>query len=103
MKLAIVGLGSIGRRHLQNFRAVGVEELTAYDAAPAQRESVAREFPFASVTGTLEEALDGARGVAICTPPDSHLALARMAADRGAHLMIEIGRASCRERVYVLV
>lgn len=89
MKLAIVGLGSIGRRHLQNFRAVGVEELTAYDAAPSQREAATRQFPFASVASTLETALDGALGVVICTPPDSHLAIARMSVDRSAHLMIE--------------
>ena len=89
MKLAIVGLGSIGRRHLQNFRAVGVEELTAYDAAPEQRDASARQFPFASVAPTLEVALDGVQGVVICTPPDSHLAIARLGVDRSAHLMIE--------------
>ena len=89
MKLAIVGLGSIGRRHLGNFRAVGVETLSAYDESPAQRESAARQFPFARVTATAEAALDGAQGVVVCTPPESHLALARMGLDRGAHLMIE--------------
>ena len=89
MKLAIVGLGSIGRRHLQNFRAVGVETLTAYDVAPAQRETVARQFPFATVTSTLEAALEGTDGIVVCTPPDSHLAIARMGLDRAAHLMIE--------------
>jgi predicted dehydrogenase len=89
VKLAVIGLGSIGRRHLQNFRAVGVETLSAYDAVPAQRAAAARQFPFAEVTPTLEPALDGAHGVVICTPPDSHLPLARMGAERGAHLMIE--------------
>jgi predicted dehydrogenase len=89
VKLAIVGLGSIGRRHLQNFRALGVATLAAYDAAPDQREAAARLFPFATVTSTLEAALDGADGVIICTPPDSHLAIARMGLDRSAHLMIE--------------
>lgn len=89
MKLAIVGLGSIGRRHLANFRTVGVETLTAYDAAPAQREAATRQFPFATVTPTLEAALDGTQGVVICTPPDSHLAIARLGVERGAHLMIE--------------
>ncbi|MBZ5641110.1 MAG: Gfo/Idh/MocA family oxidoreductase, partial [Acidobacteriia bacterium] len=89
MKLAIIGLGSIGRRHLQNFRVVGVETLTAYDLAPAQRETAARHFPFATVTSTLEAALDGADGVVVCTPPDSHLAVARMSLDRSVHLMIE--------------
>lgn len=89
MKLAIVGLGSIGRRHLGNFHALGVETLAAYDADSAQRAAAVAQFPFATVTSTLEGALDGAAGVVICTPPDSHLELGRLGADRGAHLMVE--------------
>ena len=89
MKLAIIGLGSIGRRHLGNFRAVGDVSLTGYDAAPAQREQAARDFPFATVTSTVEAALEGVDGAVICTPPDSHVALGHLAAARGAHLMVE--------------
>jgi predicted dehydrogenase len=89
VKLAIVGLGSIGRRHLGNFHTVGVEHLTAWDVAGAAREAATRQFPFATVTATLEEALDGVDGVVVCTPPDSHLALAKLGLERGAHLMIE--------------
>ena len=89
MKIAIVGLGSIGRRHLGNFHTVGAETLAVYDAMPAQRAAAAAQFPFATVTSTLEAALDGAAGVVICTPPDSHLELGRRAAERGAHLMVE--------------
>lgn len=89
MKLAIIGLGSIGRRHLGNFNAVGVDTLVGYDAAPAQRTAAAAQFPFAAVVPTLAAALDGADGVVVCTPPDSHLAIARVALERGAHLMIE--------------
>jgi len=89
MKLAILGLGSIGRRHLQNFKTVGVDTLTAYDASAAQRETAAAQFPFVRVVASPEAAVEGADGVAICTPPDSHVALARLAAERGAHLMVE--------------
>lgn len=89
MKLAIVGLGSIGRRHLQNFHAIGVDTLAAYDIAPARREAAAREFPFATVTDTLEAALEGVDAVVVCTPPDSHLPLVRMAMEHGAHVMVE--------------
>ena len=89
MKVAILGLGSIGRRHLQNFRTVGVDTLTAYDASAAQRDSAAAQFPFARVVASPEAAVDGADGVAICTPPDSHVTLARLGAALGAHLMIE--------------
>ena len=89
MKIAVVGLGSIGRRHLQNLRAVGVDTLTMYDAVPESREAAARDFPFARAETTLEAAISGADGVAICTPPDSHLAVATAAVARGSHLMIE--------------
>src|SRR5256885_16609809 len=87
MKLAIVGLGSIGRRHLGNFHAIGVETLAAYDADPAQRAEAATQFPFATVTATLEAALDAAAGVGGGTPPHSNLGLARLGAGRGANLM----------------
>ena len=89
MNLAIIGLGSIGRRHLGNFRTVGVETLSAWDAAPAARAEAATQFPFARITDTLEAALDGAAAVVVCTPPDSHLMLGRLALERGAHVMVE--------------
>jgi predicted dehydrogenase len=89
VKIAIIGLGSIGRRHLGNFHTVGVDTLTAFDAAPAARDAAVKPFPFATITPTVDAALDGAHGVIVCTPPESHLAYARMAVDRGAHVMIE--------------
>lgn len=89
MKIAIIGLGSIGRRHLGNFHAVGVDTLVAYDTDREQRAAAAEQFPFATVVPTLEAALDGAAGVVICTPPDSHVEIGRLGAERGAHLMVE--------------
>jgi predicted dehydrogenase len=89
LRIAVIGLGSIGRRHLGNFRTAGAQDLVAYDAALAAREAAQKDFPFARVATSLEAALDGAQGVAICTPPDSHLAIGQQAAARGAHLMVE--------------
>lgn len=89
MKLAIIGLGSIGRRHLGNFHVVGVDALTGYDADVAQRDAARTQFPFAAITPTLDAAVDGADGVVVCTPPNSHRTIAELAAQRGAHLMIE--------------
>src|SRR6202008_776562 len=89
MKIAIPGLGSIGRRHLGNFRIAGVEALTAYEAAPAQREAAAKDFPFATIVTSAAAGLEGADGAVICPPPESHPALGRLAAERGAHLMVE--------------
>jgi predicted dehydrogenase len=89
MNIAVIGLGSIGRRHLGNFHAIGVETLRAYDASETQRHALGTQFPYARITPTLEAALDGADGVVVCTPPSSHLEIARLAAARGGHLMIE--------------
>ena len=89
MKIALIGLGSIGRRHLGNFHAIGVETLAGYDASETQRDALRAQFPYARITSTVEEALDGAAGVAVCTPPSSHLEIARLAVAGGAHLMIE--------------
>ena len=88
MKIAVIGLGSIGKRHLGNFHSVGAD-VVGYDAVPAQREAAARQFPYAAIAPTLDAALDGADGVAVCTPPDSHVAIGRQAAERGVHLMVE--------------
>jgi predicted dehydrogenase len=89
MKLTVVGLGSIGRRHLGNFHSIGVHSLAGWDADAVVRETAAKQFPFATITPTLEAALDSAAGVVVGTPPDSHLALGRRAAERGAHVMVE--------------
>jgi predicted dehydrogenase len=103
VKIAVIGLGSIGRRHLGNFRIAGADLLAGYDAAPAQREAAARDFPFATIGATLEAALDGADGVAVCTPPDSHVTIGELAAERGAHLMVEKPFAKTVEGVEALL
>ena len=89
MKIAVIGLGSIGRRHLGNLHTLGVDALHAYDASESQRTAASAQFPYVRMTSTLEAALDGVTGVVVCTPPSSHLEIARMAAAGGAHLMIE--------------
>ena len=65
MKIAVLGLGSIGRRHAANFRALGCVVKT-WD-----REPLARNADPAPCD-TLAEALDGVAGVVIATPPDAH-------------------------------
>lgn len=77
MTLAVIGLGSIGRRHVGNFRTLGVD-VKAWDIAPQP-----------GLVGSLDEALAGVDGVVICTPPDSHLAYARLAFARYLPVMIE--------------
>jgi predicted dehydrogenase len=57
------------------------------------------QFPSVKVASTLEAVLDGVDGAVVCTPPDSHVAIGRMAAERRARLMIEKPLAQTTEGV----
>ncbi len=88
MKISVVGTGSIGRRHIGNFLALGAQ-VTAFDSDAAARERARGMHPGATYVDRLERALAGAEGVVVCTPPDSHVAIGRQGLAAGAHLMIE--------------
>lgn len=88
VNISVIGTGSIGRRHTGNFLSVGAR-VVAFDGDPASRERARGMFPAARIVDSLAAALDGADGVVICTPPDSHVSIGRQALEAGAHLMIE--------------
>lgn len=87
MNVLVVGVGSIGRRHLSNLAALG-HTVYAVDIDPAQLERVS-----AQVKGTfssLDEALAiGADAAFVCTFSNDHIAPAMKCAAAGCHLFIE--------------
>ncbi|GIW07597.1 MAG: oxidoreductase [Dehalococcoidia bacterium] len=88
-RVAVLGCGSIGKRHLANLRALGVRAIAAYDPAPDRRAEVASCFG-AEAVPTLEEIWRWGPTVVFVTAPTSqHLELALEAAERGCHLFIE--------------
>lgn len=87
MKIAIFGLGSIGRRHMQNLLDMGEADLFVYDPRISEGN-----FSCAPVQGT--NSLDliwqwQPEAVLICAPPLEHFSLALQALDHGAHVFIE--------------
>lgn len=88
MRFIVLGVGSIGLRHLRNLRALG-HEVLAFDANRERLSEIATAHGVEALL-TLEEAADcKVDGVLICTPPASHLPLARRALTWGAHLFVE--------------
>lgn len=82
MRIAVIGAGSIGSRHLQSLRALDQWDVLIYDSRFEHTiERYGAEYPvagsLADVWGWQPEA------VLICTPPDSHAELARTAAYEG--------------------
>lgn len=89
MRIAILGCGSIGLRHLRNLLTLGYSHIVAYDPSqPARRQANAR-FGI-ECYASLNEVWDRAPEVAIIAAPTNlHTSLALAAARHGCHLFIE--------------
>lgn len=88
MKYLIAGLGSIGRRHLQNLQALGEKDILLYRTnRSALPEEELRGFPFET---ELSAALARhPRAVIISNPTSLHLQVAIPAALAGCHILLE--------------
>src|SRR5437016_6310058 len=89
MKGLVVGCGSIGKRHLQNLKLLGVSKLGVVESDELRREVVVRELgaeSFAQLASGLGWAPDF---VVIATPPSLHLAQSLQAASSGCAVFIE--------------
>jgi predicted dehydrogenase len=88
-RVLLLGCGSIGRRHAQNLRELGVQELIVFDLQAERRDQLATELNVDTVT-TLDECWKRRPdAVVIALPTAFHLPLALEAARRGCHLLIE--------------
>ena len=89
-RLALVGAGVIGRRHIKAIGEVAEAELVAIADTNAETASLARdnEVPFFSST---EDMLSTQRpnGVFVCTPTEAHMQPVLSALKSKAHVLVE--------------
>lgn len=85
MRIALLGLGRIGRVHVANLAAIDGVDVVVYDPDPSSVE-----LPNGTVVApTLDAALDGADGVVVATPTALHTEHLRRAAEAGCALFSE--------------
>ncbi len=91
LKLLVVGIGSIGRRHSDVlYTTLGCKNITLWDPVRENAEAHASKYPGMRVADTLEGALEEhPDAVFICSPPALHMKQAEMAIKAGCHVMIE--------------
>lgn len=89
MKIAVIGCGSIGRRHIGNLLVLG-HEVIAWNRGDKRREFVAKNFDI-PVYDNLDMMLNEVdlESVVICSPNSFHLEHATKAINKGLHLFIE--------------
>jgi predicted dehydrogenase/RimJ/RimL family protein N-acetyltransferase len=83
MRIAVVGQGSIGRRHAEIALALG-HELTVYDPDPA-----ATAPPGALAAASVSDCLEGADAAVVASPSSAHVAHARAAIELGVPVLVE--------------
>ena len=89
MKGLVVGCGSIGKRHLENLRVLGVTDLAGVESDPARRHQVAGEMGIAVFAGLAEGLHWSPDFVVIATPTHSHITQAMEAAAQGSAVFVE--------------
>ncbi len=86
----IVGVGSIGERHLRCFGHTDRAELSICEINDSLRQQIAERYSVSRAVRNLDEVLDEPPDAAvICTPAHLHVQMAIALAEAGVHLLIE--------------
>lgn len=85
-RVLIAGLGSIGQRHLNNLRRLGIKDVLLYRTSPI----APKDAPELTVFTNLDEALAAKPSIVIITNPTTyHMQVALPTARAGCNLFIE--------------
>jgi predicted dehydrogenase len=89
-RVLVVGVGSIGERHLRCFRATGRAQVSLVEINANLRRTVGERYGITSCYPDLEDALADRHDLAvIATPAPLHVPMAIRLAEAGVHLLIE--------------
>lgn len=90
LKVLVIGVGSIGERHVRTFLATQRVSVSICETTDAKRNEVAARYPVQAAYPDLDAALGAEHDVAvIATPAHLHVAIAERLAAQGIHLLIE--------------
>ncbi|MDC0438370.1 Gfo/Idh/MocA family oxidoreductase [Nitrosopumilus sp.] len=85
MKFHVIGSGSIGQRHIHNLLKIG-QNVTIYDSDTTLAKKISKKLGVQYVNSIVPENMDC---ICICTPPSSHVDLAKKAIKKNSHVFIE--------------
>lgn len=89
-RILVIGVGSIGERHLRCFKNTGRADVAICEPNDKLRADVAGRYDIARAYASLSDALKDEHDAAvICTPAPLHIPIAIDLAKAGIHLLIE--------------
>ncbi|MDD2655135.1 MAG: Gfo/Idh/MocA family oxidoreductase [Candidatus ainarchaeum sp.] len=84
----MIGCGSIGRRHIKNLLSLGAN-VVASDVMAENREWVKQNLGVRVFEKTEDALAEKPDAALVCTPPSTHLPLAKLALEAGCHVFVE--------------
>lgn len=90
-RVLVLGVGSIGERHLRCLQNTGRTQLSFVEINPQLRATIAERYSITQHFGSFEDALMGElpECAVVATPAPFHIPMAQQLAERGVHLLIE--------------
>lgn len=90
-KVAVIGLGFMGRTHIQSLRRLGVEVYGVAGITPDEAKKAAEELGIPRWYNNFEEAVADpeVKAVHLCTPNNMHFSQAKKALESGKHVLCE--------------
>jgi len=89
VKIAVLGVGHLGRWHVQQLKAIANAQLIGiYDIDENRARQISEEFNVPSFTN-YQELLKSVDAISIVTPTTTHFQYAKQALEMGKHLFIE--------------
>lgn len=89
-RVLVIGVGSIGERHLRCFQTTGRADVSFVEVQPALRTTIAERYQVSGAFDSLDAALASPPDVAvICTPAPLHIPQATRFAEAGIPILIE--------------
>jgi predicted dehydrogenase len=90
-KAAVIGLGFMGRTHIQSLRRLGVPVQGVAGISEEEAQKAAQEFSLPTAYRDFEQAIadKAIEVVHLCTPNNLHFQQAKMALEAGKHVLCE--------------
>jgi len=89
MRVAVLGCGSIGRRHLQNLLTLNYRDLILYDPSAVIRDDIGRQYNIEAFDQLEDVWHKDPQIVFITSPTQTHIELALESARHNCHIFIE--------------
>jgi predicted dehydrogenase len=90
-KVAVIGLGFMGRTHIQSLRRLGVEVYGVAGITPEEAQKAADEISIPKWYRDFDEAVSdpNVKVLHLCTPNNLHFSQAKKALENGKHVLCE--------------